>query len=183
MFVSPRDFCAGMMISIREERPEDIPAVRQINALAFGRPEEANLVDTLRRASGDVLSLVAVDRNEIVGHILFSPVSVDGRDGMVCGMGLAPMAVLPGRQRQGIGSVLVEHGLAILRERRCPFVVVLGHPAYYPRFGFKPASRYGLKSQWEGVPDEAFMAVVFDHDAMKDGHGVARYHGAFDQAV
>ena len=72
-------------------------------------------------------------------------------------MGLAPMAVLPGRQRQGIGSRLVEAGLRILRKQGCPFVIVLGHPGFYPRFGFLPACRYGLTCQWEGVPDEAFI--------------------------
>jgi putative acetyltransferase len=82
---------------------------------------------------------VAEDDGAIVGHILFTPVVVEGRPAL--GMGLAPLAVLPGRQRQGIGSQLVRRGLDSLRERGCPFVVVVGHPEYYPRFGFEPALR------------------------------------------
>ena len=95
-------------------------------------------------------------------------------------MGLAPMAVLPDRQRQGIGSQLVRRGLDILRGRHCPFVVVVGYPEYYPRFGFEPASKLGLVSQWEGVPDAAFMAVVLDREAMVGASGVARYRDEFN---
>jgi putative acetyltransferase len=98
-------------------------------------------------------------------------------------MGLAPLAVLPDYQGQGIGSGLVEHGLAVLRERGCPFVVVLGHPDYYPRFGFKRASAHGLASQWDGVPDEVFMVLVLDADAMAGAGGVARYRHEFDEAM
>jgi putative acetyltransferase len=96
-------------------------------------------------------------------------------------MGLAPMAVASIRQRQGIGTQLVERGLAILREQACPFVVVVGHPAYYPRFGFTPASAHGLDSQWPGMPDEAFMALILDEDAMRGVKGVARYRPEFDE--
>ncbi len=96
-------------------------------------------------------------------------------------MGLAPMAVLPDRQRQGIGSDLVRGGLNILRERNCPFVVVVGHPEYYPRFGFEPASTHGLASQWEGMPDAAFIVLVLDVDAMAGLSGVAKYREEFDE--
>ena len=93
------------------------------------------------------------------------------------------MAVLPQRQRQGIGSALVGRGLEILRDRCCPFVIVLGHPEYYRRFGFEPASKYGLKCQWEGVPDEAFMVLIFDKEAVAGVSGVARYRDEFDEAM
>ena len=89
------------------------------------------------------------------------------------------MAVLPDRQRQGIGSQLVRRGLDILRERGCPFVVVVGHPDFYPRFGFEPASLHGLTSQWEGVPDAAFMILVLDVQAMVGVSGVAKYREEF----
>ena len=98
-------------------------------------------------------------------------------------MGLAPMAVLPKYQGQRIGSKLVEAGLEILREQGCSFVIVLGYPEFYPRFGFVPASRYGLRCQWEGVPDEAFMVLVLDELSMAGMTGVARYREEFDAAM
>jgi putative acetyltransferase len=144
------------VIIIRPETPADANPVRHVNELAFGQPLEADLVDRLRQTRTDSLSLVAED-DAVVGHILFTPVVVENAARRVVGMGLAPMAVLPDRQRQGIGSQLVRRGLNILRKRGCPFVVVVGHPEYYPRFGFEPASRHGLASQWEGMPDAAFI--------------------------
>ena len=93
------------------------------------------------------------------------------------------MAVLPDRQRQGIGSQLVRRGLAILRERGCPFVIVLGHPEYYWRFGFQTASTHGLVSQWAGIPDGAFMVVVLDAQAMTGVSGVAKYRDEFNELM
>jgi putative acetyltransferase len=171
------------MIDIREERAGDMPAVRSLNERAFGQPIEADLIDNLRRGCPGLLSLVAEDGKRIIGHILFSPAVVENPKGPVTGMGLAPMAVLPERQRQGIGSAMVERGLDILRARGCPFVIVLGHPPYYPRFGFEPAARRGLKCQWDGIPDEAFMVMVLDPEAMAGVSGTARYRPEFDAAV
>lgn len=172
----------GHVISIRPERPEDASRIRHVNELAFGQPAEADLVERLRQACTDALSLVAED-DAVVGHILFTPVVAESAGRQVIGMGLAPMAVLPDRQRQGIGSQLVRRSLEILRERGCPFVVVVGHPEYYPRFGFKPASTYGLASQWEGVPDAAFMALVLDVHATAGISGVARYREEFNEVA
>ena len=171
------------MISIREEQAADIPAVRTVNELAFAQAGEADIVDALRQNCAEVLSLVAVDGDDVVGHILFSPATVEGKHGIVRGMALAPLAVLPARQRQGIGSALVKHGLALLRKRSCPFVIVLGHADYYPRFGFEPTSRHGLTSQWPGVPAEVFMVLICAGNAMAGVSGVARYRGEFDQAM
>ncbi|MCK4898277.1 MAG: N-acetyltransferase, partial [Anaerolineales bacterium] len=154
------------MITIREETLSDQDAVRQINELAFEQGPEATLVDKLRASCDRYVSFVAVDQGAVIGHILFTPVTLDGSS--VVGMGLAPMGVLPSHQRQGVGSLLVRHGLDYLRQSGCPFVIVLGHPNYYPRFGFEPASRYKLSSQWEGVPDEAFMVVVFDNKVLPE---------------
>lgn len=135
------------MTSIRVEQPEDVAAVRRVNELAFERPEEADVVDRLRRASIPFLSLVAEDGGAIVGHVLLTPAIVDGGGRhvgqRVAGMGLAPLAMVPERQRQGIGSLLVRRGLDLLRADGCPFVIVLGHPEYYPRFGFERASAQG----------------------------------------
>jgi putative acetyltransferase len=168
-------------VTIRPERPEDASQVRNINELAFGQSVEADLVEALQQACPDSLSLVAEDRG-VVGHILFTPVVVESARRRVVGMGLAPMAVLPEHQRRGVGSQLVRQGLDILRERGCPFIVVVGHPEYYPRFGFEPASMHGLTSQWDGVPDAAFMVLILDEHAMTGVSGVARYREEFDQA-
>ena len=170
----------GRVTTIRLERHEDVSEVRSVNELAFGQPTEANLVGRLRQACTASLSLVAED-DGVVGHILFTPVVVESASRRVIGMGLAPMAVLPHRQRQGIGSQLVTRGLDVLRERGCPFVVVVGHPDYYPRFGFEPASAHGLVSQWEGMPDAAFMVLILDVHAMTGVSGVARYREEFNE--
>ncbi len=157
--------------------------MRSINERAFEGPAEAGIVDRLRRACPECLSLVAEDGDDVVGHILFSPVAVESAGRTVAGMGLAPMAVVPDRQRQAIGTKLVQEGLEILRRRGCPFVIVLGHPDYYPRFGFERASTHGLSCQWEGVPDEAFMVLVLDRGVMAGVSGVARYRAEFDDAM
>ena len=171
------------MVTIRREQPGDIAAVRLLNEAAFSGTAEAVIVDSLREKCPDALSLVAVDGEEILGHIFFSPAVVSGSSGTVQGMGLAPMAVLPEHQRQGIGSMLVRAGIDEMRDRHCPFIIVLGHPEYYPRFGFQLASRRGLSCQWEGVPDEAFMVLILDEPAMAGVSGTARYRDEFDQAM
>jgi putative acetyltransferase len=168
---------------IRQESPKDIPQVRKLNELAFGQPTEANLVDKLRKACPDALSLVAEDKGCVVGHILFTPTVIDSSGQLIQGMGLAPMAVLPENQKQGIGSQMVKKGLEILRERGCSFVVVVGHPEYYPRFGFELASKHNIRSQWDGIPDDAFMIIIFDHNAMKSVKGVVRYRDEFNEAM
>jgi putative acetyltransferase len=172
-----------MKIEIRVEQSEDRAAVRRINEAAFCRSEEAEIIDTLRDSCSNLLSLVASADAVPVGHILFSPVTIDGSEKYPEGMGLAPMAVLPNYQNRGIGSQLVRAGLERVRSASIPFVVVLGHPAYYPRFGFQPASRYGLHCQWPGVPDAAFMIVVFNEPALQGVSGVARYRDAFDRGM
>ena len=134
-------FC---MISVCEEAPEDIAAVRRVNEVAFGGPTEAGIVDALRANCDDILSLVAVDDEEIIGHIVISPATVESGQRVASGTALGPMAVLPEDQRRGIGSQLVETGIARLRQQSCPFIIVLGHAEYYPRFGFVPASSCGV---------------------------------------
>lgn len=114
------------MIVIREEEYEDREAVHRLNIAAFNNGPEADLVDKLRVSCKDYLSFVAIEDNTIVGHILFTPATVERCFSV--GMGLAPMAVLPSHQRKGIGSQLVRYGLGFLRKSACPFVIVLGHP-------------------------------------------------------
>jgi putative acetyltransferase len=175
------------MIRIREERLEDIGEIRKVNreafTQAFGQAPEADLVDRLRENSPRLLSIVAVDGdNAVVGHILFSLVKIEG-DRIVEGMGLSPMAVLPKFQRQGIGTRMVQAGIEILKNQGWLFIIVLGHPEYYPRFGFERASHKGIRSQWEGVPDEAFLILILDETAMESVSGVAKYRSEFDEAM
>ena len=172
-----------MSVEIRKEQSGDIEIIRTVNDRAFERSEEGQVVDTLRTSCEKFLSLVAFIEGEIVGHILFTPVTIEQSSGTVEGMGLAPMAVLPECQNQGIGSKLVEVGLDIIKQADCPFVIVLGHENYYPRFGFQPASNYGLACQWDGVPEEAFMAMILDKIKMKDVSGVAKYRSEFDASM
>jgi len=171
------------MISVRLERPEDVGKVRALNESVFETPTEANIVDALRQNCPDVLSLVAQEDGYILGHIMFSQAVIDCSGRKVIGMGLAPMAVLSGRQGQGVGSQLVKSGIDILQERNCPFIIVLGHPRYYPRFGFELASQYGLSPQWDGVPDEAFMVMIMDPEALDGVSGVAKYRDEFDAEI
>ena len=174
------------MICIREERPVDIENVRKLNekafTQAFGQAPEAALVDRLRENCSNILSLVAVQNDQVIGHIYFSPVNISG-DKIIEGIGLGPMAVLPEFQRRGIGSQLVQAGIEILKRRGYTFIIVLGHPEYYPRFGFKRASHSGIRSQWEGVPDEAFMILILNEEAMIGVYGIARYRNEFDETV
>jgi putative acetyltransferase len=171
------------VLTVRFEKPEDIPSVRMLNKQAFGGPVEADIVDKLRHTCPEALSFVAEDKDSVIGHILFTPAVVKSGQKVIQGMALAPMAVLPERQRQGIGAKLVEHGLKTLQDRSFPFVIVLGHPEYYPRFGFRPASKHRITCQWEGVPDEAFMIVIFDEIAMEGISGMARYRDEFNETT
>ena len=171
------------MVQIRVEQTEDREAIRSVNEKAFGRSQEANIVDKLRQFCDGRLSLVAAIEGHVVGHILFSPVVIESESGVVEGMGLAPLAVLPKYQRQGIGSKLVQEGLRILKNSFCPYVIVVGHPDHYPRFGFEAASKYGIRSQWKDVPNEAFMVLILDRSMIDRVSGVARYRSEFDEAI
>ncbi|HEU4509430.1 MAG TPA: N-acetyltransferase [Pyrinomonadaceae bacterium] len=151
------------LIEIREERPEDVAAIREVNKRGFGQEQEGKLVDALRSNGAAVLSLVATLNGRVVGHIMYSPITV----GDVTGAALAPMAVLPEHQRLGIGSKLVEAGTQKLKDAGWPFIIVLGHVEFYPRFGFRPASTQGITCEWN-VPDEAFMVLVLDQDKMQN---------------
>jgi len=155
--------------------------VRKVNEQAFNQPNEAALVDALRTAADPIVSLVAVDNEHIVGHILFSPVRIEDDDSGSLAMGLAPMAVLPGYQRQGVGSEMVRAGLNECQRIGCTVVVVLGHPEYYPRFGFIPASRKGLRSEYP-VPDEVFMVLELEPGALGSRRGLIKYRPEFATA-
>ncbi|MEQ1802890.1 MAG: N-acetyltransferase [Gammaproteobacteria bacterium] len=166
-------------MQIRTEEERDWPAVGAVNAAAFETSAEAALVTSLRQRAAPVVSLVAEDRGVIVGHILFSPVSLAGHPALKL-MGLAPMAVAPGHQRRGIGSALVRTGLDACRALGYGAVVVLGHPGYYPRFGFVPASRFGLRCEYD-APDEAFMLVELEPGCLQGVAGLISYDPAFQE--
>ena len=166
------------MSRIRPEKPEDIPAIHELNQAAFPTSAEADLVDTLRDQDAHVLSLVAEDEDRVVGHILFSLVVIETESGPIDALGLAPMAVLPEGQREGIGSRLVTTGLTQCTALNYPAVVVLGHPDYYPRFGFIQADRYGITCEFPSPP-EAFMVKELRPGALDRRSGTAKYHPAF----
>jgi putative acetyltransferase len=161
-------------IEVRDEKPDDVAAIREVNRQAFDQDLEGRIVDALRANGAATLSLVAVDGGAVVGHIMFSSLSV----GTVAGVGLGPMAVLPSHQRQGIGSRLVEAGLERLRNAGYPFVVVLGHPSFYPRFGFEPAAAHGVTCEWD-VPSEAFMVNILNPAVSGNLRGGAQYRAEF----
>lgn len=165
---------ASAMVTIRDEVATDVDAIRRINDLAFGQDAEGQLVEALRARGAVLVSLVAESEGEAVGHILFSAATIAGIEGAA----LAPMAVAPTCQRQGIGSALVRAGLERLRARAAPFVVVLGHPGFYPRFGFTPAQVLGITCDWD-VPPEVFMIAVFDPALAPRLHGRAVYQPEF----
>lgn len=163
-----------MNFEIREERPDDIEAIREVNDHAFGQELEGKIVDALRANGAALISLVATINGRVVGHIMFSPASI----GELSGAGLAPMAVLPEHQRHGIGSKLIEAGNERLKDAGCAFIIVLGHPDYYPRLGFRPAVELGIRCEWE-VPAEAFMILVLDQTRMQGVSGLAKYRPEF----
>jgi putative acetyltransferase len=165
-------------MQIRPEQPADVAAIRQVNLGAFEMPTESDLVDALREQAQPLVSLVADDDGVLVGHILFSPVTLSSRRELQI-MGLAPMAVVPSRQRQGIGSALVRAGLDACRQLGSDAVVVLGHAEYYPRFGFVPASRFGLRCEYD-APDDVFMALELTAGALAGvSPGTFQYHPVF----
>lgn len=164
-------------ILLRVERAEDCASVRRVNELAFGRANEADLVEALREKARPYISLVATLDGEVIGHIFFSPVSVESADAFTA-MGLAPMAVLPTHQNQGIGSRLVWEGLRESQLLGYDIVVVLGHPNYYPRFGFVPASLKGLRCEYD-VADDVFMVAELRRGALAGRSALVKYHSEF----
>lgn len=162
---------------IRVEEAKDRNAVHALNASVFATPAEADLVDLLGAQSPQAVSLVAEQDGEIVGHIMFTPVGLVGHRDLKM-MGLAPMAVAPRHQRQGIGSALVHAGLNRCRRLGFGAVVVLGHADYYPRFGFTPAAHFGISCEFS-VPDDAFMVRELSPDYLRGAQVMIRYAPAF----
>jgi putative acetyltransferase len=162
---------------IRSEQEKDRTAVHAVNVSAFDTPLEANLVDALRARADPIVSLVAEDNGAILGHIMFSPVALSGHPALRI-MGLAPMAVAPVHQRKGIGSALVRAGLEQCKQLGFGAVVVLGHPAYYPRFGFTSSTRFGIGCEYD-VPEDVFMAVELHAGFLRGASGTIKYDAVF----
>jgi putative acetyltransferase len=173
-----------VMILVRAEKREDIGAIRMVNRLAFGQEDEADLVQRIRKSSDFIpgLSLVAVKDSKVVGHILFSHIQIETVQRNVKALSLAPMAVLPEFQNSGIGSQLVRIGLEKCRDLEHKIVVVIGHPEYYPRFGFVPARKKGLDLHFP-VPDEAFMVCELEPDALEGIEGKVKFPPEFEDVT
>ena len=165
-------------MQIRNETIPDWPAVDAVLRSAFPSDAEALLVARLRKVATPLISLVAEDRGEIIGHILFTPITLAGTN--VLFMGLAPLAVVPERQHQGIGSALVNAGLHECKLLQTSAVFVLGHASYYPRFGFQPTAPFGFSSEY-AVRAENFMIALLDNEQAVLPHGVVRYHPEFNR--
>jgi len=166
-------------IAIRAENAQDeeeTAAIRRINEIAFGGNEEAELVDNLRTTEAVLVSLVAINEGQLVGHVLFSRMSIQTAECSVPAVALAPIAVLPDFQRKGIGEKLIRHGLDLLRSSGEQIVIVVGHPDYYPRFGFSVEKARDLQSPF---PPEAFMALELSEGALAGIRGKVRYPPAF----
>jgi putative acetyltransferase len=170
------------LMIIRPEEKKDYKAIYKINELAFGGRAEADLIDDLRKTDSFIpeLSLVVALNQELIGHILFSKVVIKSNERVTSALALAPMAVLPEFQNKGVGSKLVFRGLEDCRRLGHRIVVVIGHPGYYPRFGFLPARDKGLKVPFP-VPDEAFMALELVPGALKKAYGEIIYSPPFQK--
>ena len=170
------------MLIVRLETPEDKAAIRHINEEAFGRKVEAEIIEKLRNRGALTISIVAIQDAEIVGHIAFSLVNVESERSSFEAMALAAMAVLPVYQSKGIGSLLVQTGLEKCRDLGHDIVVVVGHPNYYPRFGFVPAKPKGIECKFE-VPNEAWMVLELRKGALAGRRGTVRFQPEFREAT
>ncbi|WP_243354384.1 GNAT family N-acetyltransferase [Bacillus litorisediminis] len=170
------------MYSVRPEKNEDYAVIKEINDLAFNGEGEGKLIELIRGSDHFIpeLSLVAEDiEGKVVGHILFSLVHIQTETGLIPTLALAPMAVLPAYQNQGIGSILVRSGLERAKELGYTHVVVLGHPHFYPKFGFIPSIKKGIESPF-AVPAEVFMVTELAEGALDQIHGKVVYPPAFE---
>lgn len=165
-------------ITIRPERPEDSAAVIAINDRAFAGTAESELVVAIRESGRPVISLLAYSDDTPVGHIFFSPIQIRSEGPTIATLALAPMAVLPAFQRRGIGTLLVEAGLKQCARQDCQVVIVVGHPTFYSRFGFRPATGMGLGSVYSSAGD-AFMALELAEGVLAGRAGFVEYPAEF----
>jgi len=164
---------------IRKEEKKDYKKIYIVNRLAFGQENESKLIEKIRKGGNFIpdLSLVAKVDSKIVGHILFSKIKIVGNS-IFETLALAPMAVIPAFQKQGIGSKLIKKGMAKAKELGFDSIIVMGHKDYYPKFGFKRASTWNIKCPFK-VPDEAFMAIELTKKALEGKAGIVNYPHEF----
>jgi putative acetyltransferase len=171
------------MVEIRAEKPDEYSAIHDINLQAFGQEDEPRLVEAIRKSTSFIpgLSLVALQDKRAIGHLLFSALNIETENGDSPALALAPMAVIPELQNQGIGSMLVRRGLEESRRLGFRIVIVIGHSEYYPRFCFEPARSKGLETTFP-VQDEAFMALELVEGALNGINGMVRFPPEFEEA-
>ncbi len=169
---------------IREETENDYEKIREVNDYAFGQEDEGRLIERLRQTESYIpeLSLVAELDEEIVGHILFYPIAIHSDTAKFPSLSLGPMAVTPALQRKGIGSQMVIQGLEAAKKLGHKSVIVVGHPEYYPKFGFKRASQWNIQVPFE-VPDDAFLALELDEGDLEGKRGTVEYPEEFNEAM
>jgi putative acetyltransferase len=165
---------------IRSEEPRDYPEIYQINCAAFDGNTEAELVNALRKAGVALVSLVAEENETLVGHILFSPVTIEHNPQEISAAGLAPLAVLPTFHGKGIGGKLITSGLDKCRALGIQAAVVLGDPAYFQRYGFSRANGFQLLCEYDAPPD-CFMALELSPAALHNCSGKVKYHPVFHE--
>lgn len=177
-----------MKLHIRKEYSEDKNEIYELITKAFKSAEhsdgdEQNLVNRLRNSNSYIqnLSLVALDNEIIIGHIMFTKLSIVNDNNTYDSLALAPLSVSPDYQGKGVGSKLIEHGLKIAKELGYKSVIVLGSEKYYPRFGFKEASMFQIKAPFE-VPSENFMAIELEKDSLNNVNGTVVYAKEFFEA-
>lgn len=163
---------------LTKDQPNEIQKVWEVNSLAFETEAEANLVIRLIKSGVEHISLVAKYNNDIVGHILFTQAKLENSEIKMAA--LAPMSVKPEFQNTGIGSALIEYGLNECKENGYQAVVVLGHPNYYPKFGFCPSINFGIKSEYD-VPTEVFMIKELVSNSLDGLNGIVKYHEEFSK--
>lgn len=176
-----------MKIEIRQESSKDVKEIEEVVRAAFtsrnrNDPDEHHLVNKIRKTEAFIpgLSLVALEKDSVVGHVLLSKIMVEGNGEVVGSLALAPVSVAPSYQNKGIGAQMIRTVLKRAEEMGYESVIVLGHDAYYPRFGFRPASHWNIKAPFD-VPDEAFMALELTDCGLDGVEGTVKYSEAFSE--
>ena len=171
-----------MKITIEAETEGDYEQITRLHAIAFNGDGEARLVEKLRRTPIYIpeLSLVAKYRNAIIGHILFYPIKINTCRKKCNSLALAPVSVIPSFQNRKVGSRLIKEGLEKAQKLGFKSVIVVGHPEYYPRFGFEKASKYGISAPFH-VPDNALFAIELQKDGLKNCSGIIEYPSEYNE--